>query len=97
MPAYLIINYDIADADRYREYMGPAGPALGIGTDAELAAFDPASDGVEGSPGHQTVVLRYESKEQARAAYESADYQAVVGTRHGATTNHFGVIVDGIA
>lgn len=97
MPAYLIINYDIADADQYGEYMAPAGPALGIGTECELVGFDGASQAVEGSPGHQTVVLKFESKEKAQAAYDSADYQAIVGTRHAATTNHFAVLIDGLA
>lgn len=97
MPALLIINYDVTDPDAYGDYMGPAGPALGIGTDCELVAFDADSESVEGSPGHQTVVLRFESTEKAKAAYDSADYQAIVGTRHGATTNHFAVLINTVS
>ena len=43
MPAYLIINYDVADADQYGTYMAPAGPALGIGTAVEQHQFTPES------------------------------------------------------
>ena len=95
MPAYLIVNYDVDDPDAYAEYQGGAAAGLGIGSAAQLRAFDPASDTLEGSPGAQTVVLEYESTEAARAAYDSEAYQAVVGTRLGATSNHFAVIVDG--
>lgn len=97
MPAYLIVNYTVQDPDAYAEYQAGAGPALKVGTDCRLRSFDPASVAVEGNPGSQTVVLEYDSKDEARAAYDSGDYQAVVGIRLGATTDHFGVIVDAIA
>ena len=97
MPAYLIVNYTVTDATKYGEYQKGAAPALGIGSDCELLVFDPESDRVEGdTAGHQTVVLKFESKERAREIYESGDYQAVVGTRLEATTNHFAVLVNGM-
>ena len=72
MPAYLIVNYTVTDAAQYGEYQKGAGPALGIGSDCELLVFDPKSDRVEGdTAGHQTVVLKFESKEKAREIYES--------------------------
>ena len=96
MPAYLIVNYKIENPDLYGEYQAGAGPALKIGEECELVAFDPASVGVEGAPGHQTVMLKYESKDKAKTAYESGAYQAVVGKRLEATSSHFAVIVDGM-
>ena len=49
----------------------------------------------EGGGGHQTVVIEYPTREAADAAYDSDEYQAVVGIRHGATANGRCVIVDG--
>jgi uncharacterized protein (DUF1330 family) len=49
----------------------------------------------EGDGGAQTVVIEYPTREAAEAAYESDEYQAVAGIRHGATANGRAVIVDG--
>ena len=49
---------------------------------------------LEGDPGDQTVVLEFESKEKALEIYRSGAYQDVVGTRLGATSKHFAVVVD---
>jgi len=62
-----------------------------------LLVFDMASVAKEGTPGVQTVVIEYDSKEAALAAYESDEYQAVVGIRLSATTNGRAVIVDGLS
>ena len=98
MPAYLIVNYTVDNPDLYAEYQGGAGTALKIGSDTELVVFDRESQVVEGeNVGHQTVVLKFASVEKAREIYESGDYQAVVGKRHEATSDHFAVLVDGLA
>ena len=96
MSAYLIVNYNVENADLYKEYQGGAGGALNIGTDCQLLVLDPKSEAMEGSPGHQTVVLQYDSKEKALESYKSGAYQAVVGKRLDATSSHFAVIVDGM-
>ncbi len=96
MAAYLIVNYDVTDPDLYAEYQGGAAPALKVGAESKLLVFDPASEVIEGeNVGAQTVVLEFESMEKAREIYESGDYQAVVGKRHAASTNHFAVLVNG--
>ena len=92
MTAYLIVNYDIDDVDGWKEYQAVASPIMKGGT---LLVLDPASEAKEGDSGHQTVVIEYPDKETATAAYESAEYQAVVGKRHAATSNGRAVIVDG--
>ncbi|MGI9600896.1 MAG: DUF1330 domain-containing protein [Acidimicrobiales bacterium] len=94
MTAYLIVNYDIDDAELYGDYQGGAGPALRIGTECQLLVLEGASTVLEGSPGQQTVVLEFEDKDKAREIYESGEYQAVIGKRHQATSNHFAVLVD---
>lgn len=93
MTAYLIANYDIVDIDSYRSYQQQSRSIMRGG--GRLLVLDAASVGKEGTPGAQTVVIEYPTKEAALAAYESDEYQAVVGIRLSAITNGRGVIVDG--
>ena len=92
MTAYLIVNYDVTDADGYLEYQSKAAPIMAGG---KLLVLDTESGKTEGEPGHQTVVIEYPDRETAEAAYNSEEYQAVVGIRLGATSNGRAVIVDG--
>ena len=97
MPAYLIVNYNVEKPDLYGEYTAAAGSVMKIGEACELLALDPKSDRLEGeTAGHQTVILRFESKEKAREVYESGEYQALVPTRLAATSSHFAILVDGL-
>jgi len=97
MPAYLIVNYKVEDPSLYGEYAKLAGPAIGIGNECQLIAFDPRSEQLEGdSAGHQTLILKFDSKEKAKALYESKEYQAVIGKRLDATSQHFAVLVEGL-
>jgi uncharacterized protein (DUF1330 family) len=93
MTAYLIANYDVVDIDAYRNYQRQSMPIMAGG--AKLLVLDPASSVREGDGGAQTVVIEYPTREAAEAAYESDEYQAVAGIRHGATANGRAVIVDG--
>ena len=96
MAAYIIVNYQVDNPELYGEYMQGAAGALGIGDGAQLIAFDTESEVVEGdTAGHQTVVIKFESKEKAREVWESDAYTAVVGKRHDATSRHFAVLVNG--
>jgi len=97
MPAYLIVNYEVEDPGLYGEYAKGAGPALKIGSECQLLAFDPATDRIEGdSSGRQTVLLQFDSKEKAKALYESGEYQKLLGKRLRATSHHFAILVQGV-
>ena len=97
MPAYLIVNYKVENPELYAEYSAGAGPAMKIGQECELIAFDPDSTKLEGDQvGHQTIVLKFDSMEKAKELYHSGDYQAVVGKRLDATSSHFAVLVNGL-
>lgn len=97
MPAYLIVNYKVEDPKLYGEYAAAAGPAMQMGEACQLLAFDPKTEQIEGeSAGHQTVVLRFDSKEKAREIYESKAYQEVIGKRLDATSQHFAILVEGM-
>jgi uncharacterized protein (DUF1330 family) len=92
--SYLIVNYDITDPALYKEYQKGAGPAL-IGQGAQIVVFDPNSKQVEGEgAGHQTVVLKFASREEAERVYASEQYQAVLPKRLAGSTKHFAVLVD---
>ena len=97
MPAYLIVNYSVENAELYAEYSAAAGPVMKIGEACQIIAFDPATTRLEGeTAGHQTIILSFDSMEKAKEMYESGDYQALIPTRHAATSNHFAVLVNGL-
>ena len=96
MPTYLIVNYNVENPELYGEYAKAAGPAMKIGEACQILALDPKTERIEGdSAGHQTVVLKFDSREQAKEIYESGAYQAVIGKRLEATSSHFAVLVEG--
>jgi uncharacterized protein (DUF1330 family) len=91
MAAYFIAQYVVRDPKLYREYQAAAGPTVQA-FGGEMVAFDVAAETIEGTPpGPQTVILRFESAEAAKAWYGSPGYQAVVGKRL-AATDGFAVI-----
>lgn len=89
MSAYLVFNYSITNPEGYQAYPPAAMPTL-ASSGAEVLVADYASEATEGAPGHVTVVLRFESKDAARAWYESEAYQAI---KHHRTSNADGVAV----
>ena len=85
MPAYFIAQYTVNNPALYGEYQQGAGPTLAA-AGGELVSFDVAAETIEGTPpGPQTVVIKFESTEAAKAWYNSPEYQAVVGKRLEAT------------
>jgi len=91
MPAYFIAQYVVNDPKLYREYQTGAGPTIQA-AGGKLVAFDVAAETIEGKPpGPQTVIVEFESTAAAKAWYQSAAYQAVVGKRLASTTG-FAVI-----
>ena len=91
MAAYFIAQYVVNDPKLYREYQGAAAPTIQA-SGGEVVAFDVAAETIEGTPpGPQTVIVKFESAEAAKAWYRSPAYQAVVGKRL-ASTNGFAVI-----
>jgi uncharacterized protein (DUF1330 family) len=85
MPAYFIAQYVVKNPQLYREYQAGAGKTIQA-AGGELVAFDVAAETIEGKPpGPQTVIVKFESTEKAKAWYRSPEYQAVVGKRLAAT------------
>ena len=85
MSAYFIAQYVVKDPALYQEYSQGAAATIGA-SGGELIVFDVASETIEGEPpGPQTVIIRFDSVEQAKAWYNSDSYQKVVGKRLEAT------------
>ena len=88
MAAYFIAQYVVNNPALYGEYQAGAGPTLAA-AGGELVSFDVGAETVEGTPpGPQTVIIKFESTAAAKAWYNSADYQAVVGKRLEATEGY---------
>lgn len=91
MAAYFIAQYVVIDPKLYREYQAAAAPTIQA-AGGEVVAFDVAAETIEGTPpGPQTVIVKFESTQAAKAWYQSPGYQAAVGKRLAATTG-FAVI-----
>jgi uncharacterized protein (DUF1330 family) len=94
--AFVIVQLVINNRDAYHQYeLGGhqeifdqfSGKPIGVDENVEI---------IEGSwPFTRTVLIEFPSKELARAWYESDEYQAVVGLRHGSATSNL-VIVAGL-
>ncbi len=91
MAAYFIAQYVVNDAAAYGEYGAAAGPTVAA-HGGEVLVFDVAAQTMEGTPpGPQTVVIKFEDTDAAKAWYNSDEYQAVVGKRL-ACTEGFAVL-----
>jgi len=85
MAAYFIAQYVVNDPKLYREYQVAAAPTIQA-CGGEVVAFDAAAETIEGKPpGPQTVIVKFESTEAAKAWYASPEYQAAVPKRLAAT------------
>jgi len=90
----MVFNYTVTNPEGYQAY-GPAARSTLAPSGAEVVVVDSQSESIEGSPGTVTVVLRFESKEAARAWYESEAYQAAKPLRT-SNTEGTAVLCDGI-
>jgi uncharacterized protein (DUF1330 family) len=91
--AYIVLNYTITNTKGYEDYPPAAMPSIAA-SGAEVLVADNHSEAIEGKPGDATVVLRFDSKEAARAWYESADYHMPKAIRI-ANADGVAVICDG--
>ncbi|MFQ5982663.1 MAG: DUF1330 domain-containing protein [Woeseiaceae bacterium] len=86
---YVVANFRITDPKAYASYPPAAVPTL-IDNGAQILVADLESEAIEGQPDHVTLVIRFPSKDAARAWYSSAEYQDIIHLR---TDNIEGQIV----
>jgi uncharacterized protein (DUF1330 family) len=85
MAAYFIAQYVVTNPQLYREYQGAAAKTIAA-SGGEVVAFDVAAETIEGEPpGPQTVIVKFESSDAAKAWYHSAEYQKALPKRLAAT------------
>jgi uncharacterized protein (DUF1330 family) len=88
MSVYIINNLVIRDRDEYRKYERAFLPTF-LHFGGQVLALQDAPTPHEGVwPYSRTVLLRMPSEEQARAWYESAEYQAIVQLRWNSTDSN---------
>jgi uncharacterized protein (DUF1330 family) len=94
--AFVIVQILINDRDGYHQYETAGHLEIFDRFSGKVVGLDENVEIIEGSwPFTRTVVIEFPSKELARAWYESDEYQAVAGLRHGSTTSNL-VIVAGL-
>ncbi len=82
---YVILTEAIHDADGMEAYGEASGPSVAE-YDGRVLVVDADVKVLEGEwHGTRTVIVEYESVEQARAWYESASYQAALPLRQAAS------------
>jgi len=85
MAVYFIAQYVVNDPKLYGEYQAAAGKTIAA-AGGEVVSFDVAAETLEGAPpGPQTVIVKFESSEAAKAWYDSPEYQAALPKRLAAT------------
>ena len=80
MSGYVVANFDVTDIDAYEGYVPGVIPTLEA-HGAKVLAPDYHSETLDGSPGRVTFVIRFTSKDAARAWYDSPEYQEIVHLR----------------
>jgi uncharacterized protein (DUF1330 family) len=95
MPAYLIFDIHVTDPDGYQPYRERAGAIIEAHGGRYLVRGG-AHEIVEGDwDVDRIVVVEFPSMEQARAAYDSPEYQEVAPIRQGASRGR-AVLVEGV-
>lgn len=96
MAALMIINYgDILDEEQLAAYRAPATEALVTNGGGTPYVFTNKTTNLgEGlGSGAHTVALKFDSVEAAHAAYESDEYQDILGQRLASTRSGFAIVV----
>ena len=95
MAGYLIARVEITDPEKYKDYMAVT-PGLIAKHGGRFIVRGGETVTLEGpEETGRVVVIEFDSLEQAKAMYESADYQAAIGLRAGAASAQF-VAVAGV-
>ena len=94
MAAYVVANYRVTNPEAYTDYP-PAVVKTLLNHGAEILAADYESERLEGDTSVVTIVLKFQTKEAARAWYNSPEYQAIVGLRMNAIEDAHAILCDG--
>ena len=91
--AFVVVQIAIDDRDGYHGYETAGHQEIFDKFSAKVVGLDGEVETVEGSwPFTRTVIIEFPNKGLARAWYDSDEYQAVVGLRHGSATSNLVVV-----
>lgn len=94
MPAYVINEIVVTDPERFQTYADQV-PAILAAYGGAYVVRGGAPERVDGAePPHKLVVLRFESREAARAWRQSPEYRAILPIREATSTSRV-YLVDG--
>ncbi|MBX3605971.1 MAG: DUF1330 domain-containing protein [Piscinibacter sp.] len=94
--AYLIVEMNISDPERYKQYMAQA-PAAVKEAGGEYLVRGGKMETLEGDwQPHRVAMLRFPSYAQAKAFYDGQHYTGVRALRSGATEYFNMVLVEGV-
>jgi uncharacterized protein (DUF1330 family) len=94
MPGYIITNAEVFDKDAYGEY-GKLAPDAIAKYGGEFLTRGGTAEILEGNwEPHRIVVVKFDSVEQAKAMYNSPEYQAARDKRIGAADFNM-IVVEG--
>ncbi len=96
-PCYLVANFHVHDADRYRQYEKGFFPIL-TKHGGSFHTYDDNSETLEGDDGRtgRMVIFQFPSEAAARAWWADPDYQELSEQRRAGTTMTFLQLVRGL-
>jgi uncharacterized protein (DUF1330 family) len=96
MPAYVIADVEIVDAERYADYSAQVLATLAP-YGGQFLVRGGATEMIEGDwlP-RRLVIIEFPSMDAAHRWYESPEYRAILGIRHEAATTRL-ILADGTA
>lgn len=95
MAAYFIVQIEVTDPERYKEYAGLASPTIEQ-YGGEYLVRGGNFEVVEGEWNRpRVVVVKFSSVEQAKRWYDSPEYQGPKAIRHAASRSN-AILVEGV-
>jgi len=91
MAGIWVVQVDVKDDDRYAEYIKGSSEVVAA-YDGEFLARGGRYEHKEGKPYSRHVLIRFPTYERALEAYESDDYQAIVGIAKEAADRAFIIV-----
>ena len=93
--AYVVVDMNVTDPEKYRGYVALAGPSVEAGG-GRFIVRGGATEVLEGDRvPNRVIILEFPDMEAARRWYDSPDYAEARAAREGAATGSF-IAVEGV-
>jgi uncharacterized protein (DUF1330 family) len=96
MPAYVIVQGVVTDAEQFEHYKPASGPTVTAAGGRYIVRGGTAVSLEGGAPPERTTILEFPTMEAAQAWYRSTEYQAARALRDGAAEMRL-YVVDGVS